>query len=146
MSKFLNIATQTTTQVDTGAGVLRRIVIPTPVANATVKVYDNTAVGWTGEDYNNFYGFSSNTFQHTLGANDLALDPQRDSRYLPRNASLINAGTYLGGYDYYGKEWGSTPNIGAVENWPARSTATRTVGSFTPASSSRTIRTRTATI
>jgi len=41
VSKLLNIPTQTTTVVDTGAGILRRVVIPTPVANATVKVYDH---------------------------------------------------------------------------------------------------------
>lgn len=33
--------TQTTATQDTGAGVLHRIVIPTPVANATVKIYDH---------------------------------------------------------------------------------------------------------
>jgi hypothetical protein len=34
------ITTQTTTVVDTGGGVLGAILIPTLVANATVKVYD----------------------------------------------------------------------------------------------------------
>ena len=42
-----NITTQTTTTVKSGAGRLQRIVIPTPVANATVKIYDNTAASGT---------------------------------------------------------------------------------------------------
>lgn len=40
---YLNISTQTTTTVKSGVGFLRRIVIPTQVASATVKIYDNTA-------------------------------------------------------------------------------------------------------
>lgn len=35
--------TQTTTTHDTGAGVLHRVVIPTPVANATVKIHDHAS-------------------------------------------------------------------------------------------------------
>jgi hypothetical protein len=38
-----SITTQTTTTVKSGSGVLSKILIPTPVAAATVKVYDNTA-------------------------------------------------------------------------------------------------------
>ena len=38
-----SITTQTTTTVKSGAGKLGFIVIPTPVASATVKVFDNTA-------------------------------------------------------------------------------------------------------
>lgn len=40
---YLNIPTQTTTTVKSGVGFLRRIIIPTKVASATVKIYDNTA-------------------------------------------------------------------------------------------------------
>ncbi len=39
----LNIPTQTTTTVKPGVGLLHAIIIPTPVASATVKIYDNTA-------------------------------------------------------------------------------------------------------
>ena len=43
---YLNISTQTTTLVDSGAGLLQRIIIPTLIASATVKVYDSlTATG-----------------------------------------------------------------------------------------------------
>ena len=38
-----SITTQTTTTVKSGSGVLRRVIIPTPTASATVKIYDNTA-------------------------------------------------------------------------------------------------------
>ena len=40
-ASFVNIPTQTTTLVKTGEGVLIRIIIPTQVASATVKVYDS---------------------------------------------------------------------------------------------------------
>lgn len=40
---YTAITTQTTTTVKSAAGKLGCIIIPTPVANATVKVYDNTA-------------------------------------------------------------------------------------------------------
>lgn len=42
-----SITTQATTTVKSGAGVLGKLVIPTPVALATVKVYDNTAASGT---------------------------------------------------------------------------------------------------
>lgn len=38
-----SITTQTTTTVKSGAGTLAGILIPTPVVNATIKIYDNTA-------------------------------------------------------------------------------------------------------
>jgi hypothetical protein len=38
-----SITTQTTTVVKTGSGMLGMVVIPTPVATATVKIYDNVA-------------------------------------------------------------------------------------------------------
>lgn len=37
------------------------------------RVYDDNAAVWSLEDYNNFDGFASGTFQHTLGANDKTL-------------------------------------------------------------------------
>jgi hypothetical protein len=44
---FLNITGQTTTVVDTGAGLLQRIIIPTLVTSATVKVYDGLSATGT---------------------------------------------------------------------------------------------------
>ena len=38
-----NITTATTTQVKIGPGVLKRIIINTPVATGTIKVIDNTS-------------------------------------------------------------------------------------------------------
>lgn len=35
--------TQTTTTHDTGAGILHRLIIPTPVAAATVKIHDHAS-------------------------------------------------------------------------------------------------------
>lgn len=37
------ITTQTTTVVKSGVGFLHSIIIPTPVANAVITIYDNTA-------------------------------------------------------------------------------------------------------
>lgn len=42
-----SITTQTTTTVKSGAGTLGGILIPTPVASATIKIYDNTAASGT---------------------------------------------------------------------------------------------------
>ena len=40
---FTNIVTQTTTTVKSGAGMLHAVILNTPVANAVVTQYDNTA-------------------------------------------------------------------------------------------------------
>ena len=40
---YTSITTQTTTTVKSGAGTLAGFLIPTPVASATMKIFDNTA-------------------------------------------------------------------------------------------------------
>jgi len=40
---FTNIATQTTTIIKTGAGVLHTVCVNTPAATGTIQMYDNTA-------------------------------------------------------------------------------------------------------
>lgn len=52
-------------------------------------------------------------------------DPKLGPNYAPTDATLEGAGTYLGGRDLYGKEFNSPPNIGHIEDWPARSMTTR---------------------
>lgn len=42
-----SITTQTTTTVKSGSGTLAGFLIPTPVATATIKIYDNTAASGT---------------------------------------------------------------------------------------------------
>lgn len=49
-------------------------------------VYNNSASAWSLEDYNNFDGFASGTYQHTLGSND---ETQSMSAYVRDDGSLI---------------------------------------------------------
>jgi hypothetical protein len=39
--EYTNIKTQTTTNIFEGRGVLRRIIINTPLANGVIKIYNN---------------------------------------------------------------------------------------------------------
>lgn len=79
------------------------------------SVQDLSAVSWTAENYNNFYGFALGTLAHTLGGNDTALDAQLDADYLPRTEALMSAGTPIAGMDFYGKPFRLPTPIGAVQ-------------------------------
>lgn len=62
--------------------------------------------------------FSNTTIGKTLDGTDLTSDPSLRSDYVPTNSALYTAGTYLGGLDFYGKEFQSPPTIGAVQYQP----------------------------
>ena len=49
-------------------------------------------------------------------SNNIEVDPQLDSLYRPCAAPLIRTGLYLGGQDFYGKQFYNPPNIGAVDD------------------------------
>lgn len=91
------------------------------------SVYDQTAVAWSVEDYNIFYGFTSGTSNHTLGANSSTADPLLDASYRPMAGSpCLAAGTRVSGVrlrDFYGKEIDDVPDIGAVQRYAARQLA-----------------------
>lgn len=71
------------------------------------------------------------------GTGTITSDPSLRSDYMPLSTAVRSAGTYLGGLDYYGKEFQSPPTIGAVQYQPARSVTTRTVESRTVTTRSR---------
>lgn len=70
---------------------------------------------WTGESNNCFYGFGA-PFKHTLAASTITADPQLNNSYRPLADAIKRKGVYLGGKDFYGKQFYNTPNIGAVED------------------------------
>ena len=61
------------------------------------------------------------------GGNDQTVDPQLRGDYVPQAAAVRTGGTYLGGKDYYGKEFWVTTPIGAVQPQEARTLADRAV-------------------
>jgi hypothetical protein len=65
-------------------------------------------ITWRGNNYkiNSAPGCSNNT----------EVDPQLDALYRPCAAPLIRTGLYLGGKDFYGKQFYNPPNIGAVDD------------------------------
>lgn len=116
------------------------------LANCTVRnniftgvgytVFDATATAWTGENYNVFFGFSSGTSNHTLGAQDQTADPALRPDYMPAAAAVRTAGIASGLGDFYGKEFRGT--MGAVQYQPARTVTTRSI-------TTRTVTTRSIT-
>lgn len=73
-------------------------------------------------DYNCVHGSTTPYSGIAAGSNDSAVDPQLDTAYRPATAT---AGTYLGGIDYNGKEFGPSPSMGAVGVTIPRTTTTR---------------------
>jgi len=69
---------------------------------------------WNRESNNVFYGFGAGT--QALDAASLTVNPDLDNEYRPRASQVKRVGAYLGGKDYYGKQFYNTPNIGAVED------------------------------
>lgn len=92
-----------------------------------------TGIGKHGnavEDFNDYFGCTTDQSNvagtPAWGSNKFTVDPQLDARYMPTNAALRAAGTYLGGKDLYGKEFRpESVTIGAVQWQPARSVTTR---------------------
>ncbi|SET24750.1 hypothetical protein SAMN05216412_104153 [Nitrosospira multiformis] len=73
------------------------------------------SAAWTGESNNCFYGFGAPS-KHTLAASTITADPQLNNSYRPLADATKRKGVYLGGKDFYGKQFYNTPNIGAVED------------------------------
>lgn len=105
------------------------------LSNCTVKnnvfvgdgysVYDQTAVAWSAENYNCFYGFASGTSNHTLGAQSSTTNPLLDASYRLTAASPCRgAGTYIAGARHFGgKALRGNPDIGAHRYFDARQLA-----------------------
>lgn len=102
------------------------------LANCTVKnnafigdgysVYDQTAVAWSAENNNCFYGFASGASNHTLGAQSITSDPLLDANYRPLAGSpVIGAGVYIpGARDFSGRKLKRVPDIGARQYYEPR--------------------------
>lgn len=92
------------------------------------------------ESYNVFFNCTINvkgiSVDPALGTGSLATNPALRYDYMPLSSSVRSAGTYLGGGDFYGKEFGNTPTIGAVQYQPARSLASRSLATRTTATKS----------
>lgn len=97
------------------AGLNSIIVKNNIFTGSTYSVYDNTAISWTGEDYNVFYDIASGTQNHTLGSNDLTSNPQLNSAFLPLNTAIRTAGTSVGFSDFSRKAFSTPPTMGAVQ-------------------------------
>ncbi len=106
------------------------------VEAATVGIFCAT-VGTTNfsETYNNVYncttaranGTAASPSSVSLDATDKTVNPGIGSGYFPTNSAVKDAGSTVPGVDFYGKEATGSINMGAVENWPTRSTVSRSV-------------------
>lgn len=66
--------------------------------------------------YNNLINIQNNAGGSvTPDVTDILADPQLNSAQFPTNSALLSAGTNLGGSDFYGYAFASTPTIGAVQ-------------------------------
>ena len=86
---------------------------------------DPSCTGFSGNK-NGVYGFQS-VERGSVLTNTVQGDPQLDANHNTLNSSFIGAGEYLGGRDFYGLEYSSTPNIGAVEQRPSGTITARSV-------------------
>lgn len=82
------------------------------------RVNDLTAITWTGEDSNFFFGFGSGNVGHTNGALDQFIDPKIDpSTYRPLSGSpCIGAGRFSGHFnDFSNRPFKLPMSVGAYE-------------------------------
>lgn len=75
------------------------------------KVTGDNKIEWRGTNY------KINSAPGCI--NNAEIDPQLDTLYRPSEARLIRTGVYLGGSDFYGRQFYNPPNIGAVEDQSA---------------------------
>lgn len=81
----------------------------------TQAVIQVDSATWTGESYNCFYNFGT-PVNHTLATSSKTINPQLDDLYRPMEVTIKRSGVYLGGKDFYGRNFYDPPNIGAVED------------------------------
>jgi len=141
-SAYVGISTDNTTRTGTnvcnntflnctGAGLFISAV------DATTKIQNNifinclTAASVTSaaiRSNNGYFGCSTN--QGCIGGGcaveqgAIYVDPDLDSLYRPRSAQYRRTGATYSGLDYYGKKLFTNPNIGAVDDYATKLTAT----------------------
>lgn len=117
---FLNVSIEAV-HVSSSASLLGSQIVKNNVFTGTgYKVNDATAITWTGEDYNVFFGFASGNVNHTNGSHDSFADPQIDpTTYKPLPGSpCIGTGAWAGYFsDNSGKPFKIPSSIGANENF-----------------------------
>jgi len=91
--------------------------------NVEIAVKSNQAASNPTCSNNNFYNVTTkyqiSTPEDFSGTNDLTVNPQFDSGYVPQNTSLRSAGATLYKNDFYGKTFPPTPTMGAVQYFAA---------------------------
>jgi hypothetical protein len=93
------------TYEDSGRTIGQQTFINNCVYNATTG--DNK-INWRGTDY---------TINSAPGcSNNVEADPQLDTLYRPQAETVMRGGVYVGGTDFYGKQFYFPPNIGAVDD------------------------------
>ena len=97
-----------TTYEDAGKTMGQQTFINNCVYNAATG---DSKINWRGANYtiNNAPGCSSN----------IEADPQLDALHRPQSAMVKRGGVYVGGKDFYGKQFYYPPNIGAVDDLSA---------------------------
>jgi hypothetical protein len=80
-------------------------------------------------DYNCVHGATTAYSGISAGGNDLSVNPNLDIAYRPQEAAVKSVGANLGGFDFYGKEFRASPNIGAADSVVSKSVTARSVTS-----------------
>jgi hypothetical protein len=77
---------------------------------------ETTDTGFTGTKNNILMLGGGVPEKNAFVTGTVAVDPQLDSLYRPQATPLIRTGVYLGGKDFYGRQFYNPSNIGAVED------------------------------
>ena len=110
-----------------GATASNGVVQNNVFSNVPIAIKSDNAGNNPTATYNCFHNVTSPRLDQAnaafAGGNDLTVNPQLTSAYVPNNTSVRTGGTFLGGLDYYGKEFQVPPPMGAVQPQPALTTA-----------------------
>jgi hypothetical protein len=85
---------------------------------------ETTDTGFTGTK-NCITGYTSAAEKNSSVTGTVSADPSLDARYVPREPTVTTGGSYLGGVDFYGKEFQASCPIGAVQPQPTGIVSTR---------------------
>jgi parallel beta-helix repeat protein len=77
---------------------------------------ETTDTGFTGIKNNIFMIGGGVPEKNASVMQTVVVDPQLDNLYRPQATGVTRSGIYLGGKDFYGKQFYNSPNIGAVDD------------------------------
>lgn len=93
--------------------ISNNIIISTRAYGISRETSDTGFIGST----NNIVMVNGGSFEkNAFVTGTVTAAPELDTLYRPQAAALKRAGTYLGGKDFYGKQFYDPPNIGAVDD------------------------------